>query len=114
MFVVTVLPDCRKELLSIISWYSWKAWCLCKANAVDDATGAGCSELGDAKTGACVDGAETIDDNGPGGVEGKVDIVAREKQTDTDSEIYYAMHPSENGRPTTPNKTNKTPILISS
>ena len=79
-----------------------------------DATGPGCSEVDGAKTGACVDGAGTMDDNGPGGVKGDVDIVAREKQTDADSEIYYAMHPSENGTPTTPDKTSKTPILISS
>ena len=46
-------------------------------------------------------------------MEDKVDIVAREKQTDAYSEIYYAIHPSKNGTPTTPDKTNKTPILIS-
>ena len=79
-----------------------------------DATGPSCSELGGAKTSACVDAARTMDDDGPRGVEGEVDIVAREKQTDADSEIYYAMHLSKNGTPTMPDKTYKTLILISS
>ena len=69
--------------------------------------------MGSAKTSACVDGAGMMDDDELGGVEGEVDIVTKEKQIDAESEIYYAMHPSENGTPTTPNKTNKTPILIS-
>ena len=36
------------------------------------------------------------------------------EQTDADSEIYYAMHPSENRTPTMPDKTKKILILISS
>ena len=32
-----------------------------------DATGSGCSEVGSTETGACVDGAGTMDDDGPGG-----------------------------------------------
>ena len=46
-----------------------------------DATGPGCSEVGGAKTVACVDDAGTIDDDGPRGMKGEVDIVVREKQT---------------------------------
>ena len=77
-----------------------------------DATGSGCSELGGAETSACVDSVRTIDNNRPAGAKGKVDIVAREKQIDTDSEIYYVIYPTENGTSTTSDKTNKTPILI--
>ena len=87
---------------------------MCKASAVGNATGPSCGKVGGAKTAACVDGAGTMDDDRPGGVEGEVDIVAREKQTDADSEIYYAMHPSKNKTPMMPDKTNKTPTLISS
>ena len=36
------------------------------------------------------------------------------KQIDADSETYYAIQLSENETPTTPDKTNKTFILISS
>ena len=79
-----------------------------------DATKPGCSEVGGVETGTCVDNTRTMDDNRPGGAEGEVDIVAREKQTDANSEIYYAIHPSKNKTLTTPDKTNKTPILISS
>lgn len=73
-----------------------------------------CSEVGSTKTSACIDGVGTIDDDGPGGTKGKVDIVAREKQTNANSEIYYTIYPSENRTPTTSDKTNKTPILINS
>lgn len=57
-----------------------------------DVSGPGYSEVNDTRTGAETDGAETagagiIDDNGPEGAEGKIDIM-------------------------TPKKTNKTPILI--
>ena len=114
MFVVTVLPDCSKELLSIISLCLWKKWYLCKASAVSDAIRPGCSEMGGVNTDACVNRAKTIDDNGPGGTKGEVDIVRREKQIDANSEIYYVMHLNKNGTLTTPNKTNKTLILISS
>ena len=79
-----------------------------------DATRPGCNEVSGTKTGVFVDGVGTIDDNEPREAEGEIDIIAREKQTDTNSEIYYAMHPSKNKTPTTPNKTNKTVILISS
>lgn len=44
-----------------------------------DATGPGCSEVGGADTGICVDNAGRIDDDGPGWAESKVDIIAREK-----------------------------------
>lgn len=56
-----------------------------------DATGLGCSEVDGTET-----GAGTMDDDGPGGAEGKVDIVAREKRTDADSEIYYAPEQERN------------------
>lgn len=85
-----------------------------KASTVDDATGPSCSEVGGAETSTYMDGAGTIDDNGPGEAEGKIDIVAGEKQAYANSEIYYAIYPSENGSPTMPNKTNKILILISS
>lgn len=84
-----------------------------KASAIGDITRQGCSEVGNAKTGICVDGAGTMVDDEPGGAEGKVDIIAKKKQTDANSERYYIMHPSPNKTPMTPNKTNKTPILIS-
>lgn len=70
--------------------------------------------MGGAKTGSCVESAKTIEDDEPGRAESKVDIVIREKQTDGNSEIYYAIHPSENRTPTTPDITNKTLIIISS
>ena len=70
--------------------------------------------MGSVGTGARVDNAKTMDDDEPGGVEGEIDIVTREKQIDTDNKIYYAMHPSEIRIPTTPDKTNETPILINS
>ena len=57
---------------------------MCKASAIDDAAGPGCSEGDGAKTGAKIMG----DTDGPEGAEGKVNI-------------------------TTPDKTNKTPILVS-
>ena len=81
---------------------------------MSDATGPGCSELCGAQTGACVDSARTMNDDGLGGLKGKVNIVGRDKQTDANSEIYYAIHASENKILTTLNKTNKTPILMSS
>ena len=80
---------------------------------MDNNTRPGYSEVGNAETGACVDGAGIMDNNWPGEPEGKVDIIVREKQTDANSEIYYAMHPSENKISTTPDKTNKIHILIS-
>ena len=49
-----------------------------------------------------------------GRAEGKVDIVAKEKQINANNKIYYAIHLSENRTPTMPDKTNKTPILTSS
>ena len=66
------------------------------------------------ETDVCVNGARTINDDGPKEVKGKVDIVAKEKQTDANSEIYYAMHLSKNRTLTTPDKTNKTLILVNS
>ena len=44
-----------------------------------DATGPGCSEVGGAKTVAYVDVARKMDNDGPGGMESEIDIVAREK-----------------------------------
>ena len=79
-----------------------------------DTTGPGCSKVGSVETGACMDNTRTINDDKSEGVEGKVDIVVKEKQIDANSNIYYAMHLGENKTPTTPDKTNKTLILISS
>ena len=79
-----------------------------------DATEPGYDKVGGAETGACVNSARTIDNDGLGGAEGKVDIIAWEKQTDANNEIYYVIHPSKNWIPTIPDKINKTPILISS
>ena len=78
-----------------------------------DVTVPGYSEVGGGENDACVDEAETMDDNGSEGAEGEVDIIAKEKQTNADSKIYYAIHTSKNKTSTTPDKTNKTPILIS-
>ena len=79
-----------------------------------DGSGPGYREVGGAKTGACVKGARTIDDDELGGIESEVDIVEREKQIDANSEIYYAIYLSENRTLMTPDKTNKIPLLISS
>ena len=79
-----------------------------------DATVPGCSEVGGAETGTCVNDAGTMNNDGLEGTEDKVDIIARKKQTDADSEIYYAMHPRKNKTPTKPDNTNKIPILIRS
>lgn len=79
-----------------------------------DTTRPGFNEVGNAETGDYVSSVGTMDDDGPGGTEGKVNILAREKQTDADGEIYYAMNPSENKTLTILGKTNKTPIFISS
>lgn len=79
-----------------------------------DATKPSCNEVSDAETGACINGAGTMDDNGLGGAESKVNIVAKEKQIDINSEIYYIMYSSKNRTPTISDKTNKILILISS
>ena len=79
-----------------------------------DATKTGYSKIGSAEVSIYVDNARTMDDNRPGWTEGKVNIVTKEKQTDANSKVYQAMHLSDNSMPTMPNKTNKTPILISS
>ena len=78
-----------------------------------NATRPGCSEMGGGGTGACVDSTETINDNRLRKAEGEIDIIARKKQTDAKSEIYYAMHLSKNRISITPDKTNKSLILIS-
>ena len=70
--------------------------------------------MGNAEIGACIDNAVIIDNDGLGGAKGEVDIIGKEKQIDADSEIYYAMHVSENKITIMLDKTNKTPILISS
>lgn len=48
----------------------------------------------------CIDsagiGAGTIDDDGLGGVERKIDIVAKEKQININIEIYYIPKQEEN------------------
>ena len=41
-----------------------------------DATGPSCGKVDGTETGACLDGATTIDDDGPRRMEGKVNIVA--------------------------------------
>lgn len=92
----------------------WKAWCLCKASAMGNATGPDCNKISDTKTDACVNSTEMLDDNGLGGAESKVDILVKEKWTDANSEINYAIHLSKNGTLTAPDKTNKILILISS
>lgn len=85
-----------------------------KTSAISDTIGPCCSKIGGAKTSTCVDNAGTMNNNGLGETEGEVDIVAKEKQIDTNSEIYYVIHPSENGTSITPDKINKTLILMSS
>ena len=45
-------------------------------------------------------------------MDSKIDIVVRAKQTDIDNKIYYTQVRTEPS--TTPDKSNKTPILISS
>ena len=87
---------------------------MCKASAISDATGLGYNNVSGVETGVCVDGAETIDDNRPKSAEGKVDIVAKEKQTNTNSKIYYVMHSSKNRTPMMLDKINNTLLLISS
>lgn len=77
------------------------------------ATRPGYSNIGGADIGACVDTAKTIDDDGLEEAEGKIDIVTKAKQINTDIKIYYAMHQSENRTSTMPDKINKIPILIS-
>ncbi len=58
------------------------------ASAVGDVAGSGCSEGESARTGAGTGARTSSDADGPEGAKGKVDI-------------------------TIPNKTNKTPILVS-
>lgn len=79
-----------------------------------NAIGLGCSEVHGAETGVCIDSTGTMDNDKPGKVEGKIDIIARKKQTNPNSEIYYTMHLSKNRTPTMPDKTNKTLLLFSS
>lgn len=79
-----------------------------------DATRPSYNKVGSAQTGGYVDDARRMNNNGPREAMGKIDIVAREKQIDANSKIYYVMYPSENKIPTMRNKTNKIPILISS
>lgn len=74
----------------------------------------GYSEVRSAETDVCVRSAEKIDNNRPRRAKNKVLIIVGEKQINADSEIYYAMRPSENGTLIMQNKTNKTPIFISS
>lgn len=81
---------------------------------MSNATGLGCSEVGNAKTDICLDGAGRTDNDGPEEAEGKLDIIVREKQTNANGEIYHAIHPSKNATLIMPNKTNNTLILISS
>ena len=78
-----------------------------------DATGLGCSKVGGAQTGACIDNGGKIDNDRLEGARGEVNIVAREKQIDADGKIYYAIYPSENGTFMTSDRTNKIFILIS-
>lgn len=73
----------------------------------------GHNKVSGTKISTCVDSAGTINDNGPGMAKNKIEIVAKENQTDVDSEVYYAMHSSKNKTPIMPNKTNKTLIPIS-
>lgn len=87
---------------------------MCKSNLVNDVTRPGCCKMGGAETSACVDGAGMIDNNKPERAKGEIDIVAREKQTDANSEIYYTIHSSKNGTPTMSDKTNIIAILINS
>lgn len=90
-----------------------KILCLCKADAIDNGTGLSYNEVHDAETGTCVDGARLIDDDGTGKVKNNVDIVTREKETDTNSQIHYILHLSKYKISITPDKTNKTFIAIS-
>lgn len=88
---------------------------MCRANAETDNIGPGYNEVGNAETSVSyIDDDGTIKDDRPGEVEGKVNIVARENQTDVNSEIYYAMHLGKNKTPTTLDMTNKAFIMISS
>lgn len=80
---------------------------------MSDAIRPDCSKMRDTETSACIDNAGTMDNNGPKRAKDKVNIVARKKQTDANNKIYYAMHLSKNRTLTMPDKTNKTPILIS-
>lgn len=81
---------------------------------MDDAIGPDCSNVGGAKTSVCIDSSGMMDDNRLGRVKSKVDIIAREKQTDDNREIYYGIHLSKNRTPITLDKTKKTFMLISS
>lgn len=78
-----------------------------------DATEPGCAKMGGLDTGACVNNAETMHDNGLWRAKNKVNIVARNNQIDANSKIYYKIYLSDNRYSTTLKKTNKTFILIS-
>lgn len=69
---------------------------MCKANTIGDATNPGYSKVGNTETSAYVNSARTIDDNRPKGAERKVDIIARKKQINANSKMYYAMKLSKN------------------
>lgn len=81
---------------------------------MSDTTGPDYSKVNNAETDTCVNSARTIDDNEPRKAESEIDIITKEKQTDANGEIYYAMHLSKNETLIMPNTINKTPILINS
>lgn len=70
--------------------------------------------MDNAETGTYMNNTKTMNNDKSGGIKDEVDIIAKEKQTDANSEIYYVMHPSKNGTSIMPDKINKTLILISS
>ena len=87
---------------------------MCKANGVCDAISLGYNGVANAETSVCVDNSGTLDNDRPRVTKGKVDIIAKKKQTDANNEIYYAINLNDYGTLTTPKKTNTRPILISS
>lgn len=84
-----------------------------KANIVGNAIRPSCGKMSNVETVVCVDNARTIDDNKLRKVEGKVDIVVREKKTYANNKMYYKMHLNKNKIPIIPDKIKKITILSS-
>lgn len=84
-----------------------------KAIAISNATRQGFSNVSVAKTDAYVDNGRTINNNKLKEAKSKIEIIVGKKQTNANSEIYYAIHQSENKTFIMPDKINRILILIS-